>query len=121
MVVVWCKCRVQVRFYTSACAHLFLNIPCAWVSLNTAMSAVEHLAHIEQRHHYERLAQQHYERYLKLDEHQQANERRAIQFRLDRCEREAKFGEYFQVQWRYQRRVEGLEQERRRLGVLTTK
>jgi hypothetical protein len=85
------------------------------------MSAAEHLQHMEMSQNYDRAAQRHYERYLKLDEHQQANERRAIQFRLDRCEREAKFGEYFQVQWRYQRRVEGLEQERRRLGVLTTK
>lgn len=91
------------------------------ISLHAAMSAAEHLQHMELATRYEQAAQRMYERYLKLDEHQQANERRAIHFRLERCEREAKFGEYFQVQWRYRRRVEGLEDERRRLGVLTSK
>ena len=85
------------------------------------MSAEERMRHEQQIQHCQQQAQRHYERYLKLDEHQQANERRAIHFRLERCEREAKFGEYYYIQAFYKRRVEGLEDERRRLGVLTSK
>lgn len=59
--------------------------------------------------------------YLTLGAEDQAREREAVKRRIARCEQDGKFGEYFQVQSRYRRRVEGLEDERRRLGVLTSK
>lgn len=63
-----------------------------------------------------RAALVHYDRYLKLSDHEQEQERRAIEARLRRCHDEQKFGEYFRIQSHYQSMVLGLSELRVRLG-----
>lgn len=83
--------------------------------MSTPSQQLQHyLAREQALVHHQAMA--HYERYLKLSDREQEQERRAIEQRLRRCQEEQKYGEYFRVQSHYQSMVLGLSETRVRLG-----